>query len=74
MATKAELEKLIGKALTDADFRSQLLNDPQAVAQGLGITLSAEEVDRFRSINASQADALAKQFDSAAVAMESNLW
>jgi hypothetical protein len=74
MATQAELEKLIGKALTDASFRSQLLNDPQAAAQSLGITLSADEVNRFRAINASQAEALAKQFDSAAAAMKSNLW
>ena len=44
MASQEEIYQLLGKALAEPEFRSELAADPVKAAAGLGVTLSAEEV------------------------------
>jgi hypothetical protein len=44
MASQEEVYQLLGKALAEPEFRSELAADPAKAAAGLGVTLSAEEV------------------------------
>jgi hypothetical protein len=43
MATEKEMFELLGRLLTDPELRKTLLDDPQKVAAGLGITLTEEQ-------------------------------
>jgi len=43
MATEKEMYELLGRALTDADFRTALLEDTEKAAAGLGISLTEEQ-------------------------------
>ncbi len=44
MATEKEMYELLGRAMTDADFRSALTVDPETAAAGLGISLTEEQL------------------------------
>jgi ribosomally synthesized peptide len=44
----SDLERLIGRALTDKAFRDQLLNDPEGAIQSAGLSLSSDELDRVK--------------------------
>ena len=44
MATEKEMYELLGRALADAEFRAALLEDPLKAAQGLGFTLTEEQL------------------------------
>lgn len=52
MATQAELEYLLGHALTeDEKFRMRLCEDPGATANELGIELTRMQVDLLKDID-----------------------
>ncbi|WP_129629988.1 Franean1_4349 family RiPP [Candidatus Oscillochloris fontis] len=43
-----DLERLIGKAVIDPDFRKKLLGNPDEAIKEAGLSLSDEEQDRVR--------------------------
>ena len=44
MATEKEMYELLGRAMTDAGFRTALAADPAEAAAGLGITLTEDQL------------------------------
>ncbi len=50
MATKEEVELLIGKAFLEPEFRNEFLSSPEAAAKKLGIELTVEQVKAFKAI------------------------
>jgi hypothetical protein len=54
MATEKEMYELLGRALTDADFRAALADDPVKAAAGLGIDLTEEQAAALKSTELSQ--------------------
>jgi hypothetical protein len=47
-----ELERLVGRAMLDKEFRDTLLANPAATATNAGFTLSPEEIANLNTINA----------------------
>lgn len=45
-----DLRYLIGKALTDDDFKAQLLDDPEATAQSEGCTITPQQANALRKM------------------------
>lgn len=43
-----ELERVVGKAVLDKDFRKKMLDDPDAALAEAGITLTADELDKVK--------------------------
>jgi hypothetical protein len=61
---KEEMERLIGRAVTNKDFRDKLMADPEQAAKDAGFNLSADEVDSLRkSINKITANSTTEQID-----------
>ena len=44
MASSKEMYEIIGRAVAHPDFRNELVNDPAKAVQGLGYTLTPEQV------------------------------
>ena len=65
MATPAQMERLIGKALMDAEFRAQLLADPEKAARSLRYRLTDLQLARIRRLSADEAELLTAAFDKA---------
>lgn len=65
MATPAQMERLIGKALMDAEFREQLLADPEKAARSLRYRLTDMQVASIRRLSADEAALLAAAFEKA---------
>jgi hypothetical protein len=61
MATQTQLERLVGRALTNPEFRALLLQDPQAAARKLRYTLDDSQIERIRRVNPETADDLAAE-------------
>jgi hypothetical protein len=59
MATQAQIERLIGRALTNPGFRTLLLQDPRAAAQQLRYKLDDSQVERIKQVSPEAADELA---------------
>lgn len=53
MATKEELDRLMGKALSDAAFRSEFLEDPEAAAKKEGISLTPQQAEQIKKADVS---------------------
>ncbi len=53
MATEHEMYALIGRAVTDAEFRTKLATDPEGAAKDAGITLTEEQLAKLQSEEAS---------------------
>lgn len=51
MASREELNQLIGKAVADPTFREEFLKDSEAAAKKAGITLTAEQVEQFKKVD-----------------------
>ena len=51
MASREELDQLIGKAVADSTFREEFLRDCEAAATKVGITLTAEQVEQFKKVD-----------------------
>lgn len=62
MATQAQMDRLLGKALFDSEFRRLLLENPEQAARQLRYRLDGNQVQRISSLDAKQMDALAEQF------------
>jgi len=43
MASREDLQKLVGKMMTDSNFRSEMTASPSKAAKTIGITLTPEE-------------------------------
>jgi hypothetical protein len=63
MASKSELEQLVGKLLLDQAFRQEFLADPQAAAESLGIILTEEELKRARNLKPEALDRILGEAD-----------
>ncbi|MDH7485233.1 MAG: Franean1_4349 family RiPP [Anaerolineae bacterium] len=63
MASREQLERLVGQALLDVGFRRRLLGDPQGAAKEVGAHLTEGQLDRIRQWDAKALDALAGPFE-----------
>ena len=54
MATEKEMYELLGRALTDAQLRAALAEDPLKAAQGLGLDLTEEQLAGLRASDLGQ--------------------
>lgn len=43
-----EMERLIGRAVTDKQFRHDLVNDPEGTIKSSGLSLTPDEVDSVK--------------------------
>jgi hypothetical protein len=48
MASKEELEGLIGKVIMDSSFRDKFLKNPKASASEVGVQLTPEQMEAFK--------------------------
>jgi hypothetical protein len=70
---KDEMERLIGRAVTNKEFRDKVLANPEQAARDGGFNLSADEIDSLKqsvakiSANSSTAE-IDKQFSASAAA------
>ena len=74
MASQAEINQLIGRAMLESDFRARLLKDPQGTARETGIGLTPREAEFIGQIDPGQMDAAAAQFLDAANWSEVQMW
>jgi len=49
MATEKEMYELIGRMVTDADFRKKMAADPEKAAKDAGYALTDEQLEAFKS-------------------------
>ncbi len=54
MATEKEMYELLGRALSDAQLRAALAEDPLKAAQGLGLDLTEEQLAGLRASDLGQ--------------------
>lgn len=47
---RPEIERLVGKAVIEPEFLRALLEDPVKAAEGIGITLTPDEVEAIRMV------------------------
>jgi hypothetical protein len=66
MATQAQMDRLVGKALFDGDFRKRLIDDPEGAARSLRYRLDPAQAARIRSLNPAELTQLAAAFVDAA--------
>ena len=62
-----DLERLIGRAVIDPDFRKQLIADPDGTVKSAGFSLSDDELEQVRkaaSEAASDSDATNQKLDA----------
>jgi hypothetical protein len=62
VATQAQMDRLLGKALFDEEFRHRLLEDPAKAARELRYRLDGGQVERIRALDPKEMDALAERF------------
>jgi hypothetical protein len=62
MATQAQMDRLVGKALFDTEFRKLLIEDPEKAAGSLRYRLTEPQVARIRSLSAKELESLAAEF------------
>jgi hypothetical protein len=58
MASRKQIQDLIGKSMADAEFGASLLADPAKTAKSLGYDLTEEQVAGFKASDLSQAEGL----------------
>jgi hypothetical protein len=59
-----DLERLVGRAVTDKKFRDDLLADPEDAVKKAGLSLSAEEMDKVKAgVEQIKKDKSSKQLD-----------
>ncbi len=74
MATMSGLERVLGKALLDSDFRSRLLGDPQKAASSIRVKLTTAQVARIRSLDPGLVEWWAQGFQTLKGNGEEFLW
>jgi predicted nucleic acid-binding protein len=65
MATQAQMDRLVGKALFSAEFRALLLADPEKAARSLRYRLTEPQAARIRRLKADELAQLAATFADA---------
>lgn len=65
MASQAQIDRLIGRALFDVDFRKLLLADPEKAARTLRYRLDGAQAARIRSLDPAKLEQLGAAFASA---------
>lgn len=65
MASQAQMDRLIGRALFSPEFRTLLLQDPEKAARMLRYRLDSDQVARIRTLEPEILDKLAQDFDAA---------
>jgi hypothetical protein len=63
MATQAQMERLIGKALLDEQFRALLLEDPEKAARRMRYRLDGGQAARIRSLDPKSLEEVADSFN-----------
>lgn len=66
MATWAQKDRLVGKALFSSEFRKLLFEDPEMAARSLRYRLTDSQAARIRSLTAEEFERLAAGFSKAA--------
>jgi hypothetical protein len=65
-----DFERLVGRAVTDEEFRKRLINDPDGTIKDAGFSLTEEETkqihDAIARSGSQGADAVTKSLDAAA--------
>jgi hypothetical protein len=62
MATQAQMDRLVGRALFSAEFRALLLADPEKAARSLRYRLTTSQMARIRTLSAEELESLAADF------------
>ncbi len=62
MATQAQMDRLLGKALFDNDFRKRLIEDPEKTARSLRYRLDAAQAARIRGLDSKALEQVAAEF------------
>lgn len=65
MATQAQMDRLVGKALFDAEFRALLLADPEKAARKLRYRLTTMQAAHIARLSSDELDQLAADFTKA---------
>jgi hypothetical protein len=63
MASK-DLERLVGRAILDPEFRKRLFADPEAVIRREGYQLSPEEMAQLLAVDKEKAATLAEEMEA----------
>lgn len=58
MASHSDIQEIISEAVTNEDFRQQLLTDPQAAVTAAGYDLSDEQLSELSSFSSAQLEEL----------------
>jgi hypothetical protein len=74
MASQTEINRLIGTALLQSDFRARLLKDPAGTAKEVGIELTSTQAKFIGQIDPGELDNVAAQFQKAAHWSEMQPW
>ena len=65
MGEQKGLYRLVGKTMLDADFRGWLLDEPEAAAESIGVSLTEEQVEHFHQVDREAVEELAQCVESA---------
>jgi len=66
MASQAQMDRLVGKALFDDDFRKRLIDDPEKAARSLRYRLDPAQAAHIRRLSSAELTQLAAAFADAA--------
>jgi hypothetical protein len=65
MATQAQMDRLVGRALFSDEFRKLLIEDPEKAARRLRYRLDASQLARIRGLSEEELEELARKFSKA---------
>lgn len=71
MASQAEMEQLLGKAVFDEAFRTYILKAPEEAAKSVGIALNADQAYAIGHLDAETMEALAMLMSKEAIRLPS---
>lgn len=74
MTTMAKIERLMGKAILDPDFRKLLLNDPDAAAKVINARLTVAQRVAIKNLNEEEVEWWAQGFQALKSDDEGFLW
>lgn len=63
MAVKKGYDELVGRAVTDGDFRKKLMSDPEVTIAEEGYEVSEDVIAKLKAIDPEAAEAAAKDID-----------
>jgi hypothetical protein len=65
MDSNKTIHELIGRAVTDPDFRMRLFDDPEGTLAAEGYKIAPEVVEKFKALDVEAAEAAINQLDEA---------